>query len=87
MASSSKGKGKAVEIEDEHDHSLCGHDHDHDHEHGYQHVPVAHHSLGEVDIRWPVVRSEEIDEAMEHRVHFLDESKGRTQACLSEMGA
>ncbi|BEI80490.1 hypothetical protein CcaverHIS002_0110190 [Cutaneotrichosporon cavernicola] len=51
----------------------------------YEPVHEAHHSLEESSIAWPVVRSEEIDDAMEHRVHFLDENKGRTQACLSEM--
>ncbi|BEJ17442.1 hypothetical protein CspHIS471_0608430 [Cutaneotrichosporon sp. HIS471] len=51
----------------------------------YEPVHEAHHSLEETSIAWPVVRSEEIDDAMEHRVHFLDENKGRTQACLSEM--
>lgn len=53
----------------------------------YKHVPEHHHSLGGEVIAWPVVRAEDIDDAMEHRVHFLDDTKGRTQACLSEMGA
>lgn len=51
----------------------------------FESVPEHHHAIGD-EIPWPVVRAEDIEDEMEHRVHFLDDSKGRTQACLSEMG-
>ncbi|GMK57658.1 hypothetical protein CspeluHIS016_0404920 [Cutaneotrichosporon spelunceum] len=72
MASTDKGKGKAT--------AAAADDSDND---TFRPVPDHHHSLE--SIAWPVVRADEIEHAMEHRVHFLDDAKGRHQACMSEM--